>query len=168
MPVVHHICHSLTILVFRASPFVAAKIQQFANVWSTYANIGFRFIDSGDSDLRVTVTPGGSWSYIGTDAAGVSQDSPTINFGWFNDQTADDEFSRVVVHEFGHSIGCIHEQSSPVANIPWNKPVVYAYYLASNGWDQATVDAQVFAVADQATTEETPFDRTSIMYVELN
>ncbi|KAK5118447.1 hypothetical protein LTR62_002961 [Meristemomyces frigidus] len=153
----------LTVRIFGASPFVAGKIQQFANVWSSYANIGFKFVDSGDSNIRVTVTPGGSWSWIGTDANGIAQGQPTMNFGWFNDQTADDEFSRVIVHEFGHAIGCIHEASSPMAHIPWNKPVVYAYYLQSNGWDQAMVDAQVFAVADQANTEETAFDRTSIM-----
>lgn len=90
-----------------------------------------------------------------------------MNFGWFNDQTADDEFSRVVIHEFGHALGCIHEQSSPVANIPWNKPVVYAAYLQSDKWTPAMVDANVFTVASQATTIETAFDRTSIMYVSL-
>ncbi|KAK5113421.1 hypothetical protein LTR85_010849 [Meristemomyces frigidus] len=154
---------TLSVKITGATPFVTAKIQQFANEWSSYANIDFKFVDSGDTDIRVTVTPGGSWSFIGTDAKNIAQDQPTMNFGWFTDQTADSEFSRVIVHEFGHSIGCIHEQASPVANIPWNKPVVYAYYLQTNGWDQAMVDAQVFAVADQANVEDTPFDRTSIM-----
>jgi len=111
----------------------------------------------------VTVTPGGSWSYVGTGAKNIAQDQPTMNFGWFNDQTADTEFSRTVIHEFGHALGCIHEQASPVANIPWNKPVVYAYYLKNDNWDQQMVDSNVFAVASQATTIETAFDRTSIM-----
>jgi hypothetical protein len=144
---------------------VTSKIEQWANIWSEYANISFNFISSGNADIRVTVTPGGSWSRIGTDARNVSQDQPTMNFGWFNDQTADDEFSRVVTHEFGHALGCIHEQSSPVANIPWNKPVVYAWYLAHDNWGPAMVDANVFAVASQADTIETAFDRTSIMCV---
>jgi hypothetical protein len=151
----------------RASPFVASKIQQFANVWSEFANLTFNFVNSGDADIRVFVTPGGSWSYIGTGSKGVAQNEPTMNFGWFDDTTADEEFSRVIIHEFGHAIGCIHEQSSPVAHIPWNKDVVYAYYLKSNGWDQAMVDSNVFAVADQANTIETAFDRTSIMYFSL-
>ncbi|KAH7350893.1 hypothetical protein BKA65DRAFT_246865 [Rhexocercosporidium sp. MPI-PUGE-AT-0058] len=153
----------LTVKIIGASDFVKSKIQQFANVWSEFANLTFSFIDNGDTDIRVFVVPGGSWSYIGTGSKGVPQDQPTMNFGWFNDQTADDEFSRVVIHEFGHAIGCIHEQASPVANIPWNKPVVYEYYLKNDGWNQAQVDSNVFAVADQANTIETTFDRRSIM-----
>jgi hypothetical protein len=154
---------TLAVKIIGASPFVNSKIQQFANVWSAYANIDFKFVDSGDADIRVTVTPGGSWSHVGTFAKYIPQDQPTMNFGWFKDDTSDDEFSRVTVHEFGHAIGCLHEQSSPLAHIPWNKPVVYASYLESNGWDQATVDSQVFAVADPNVTIETDFDRTSIM-----
>jgi hypothetical protein len=148
---------------FSASNFVKAKIEQWANVWTEFANLSFNFVDSGDANIRVAVNPGGSWSYVGTGARTIPQDQQTMNFGWFDDQTADDEFSRVVIHEFGHAIGCIHEQSSPIANIPWNKPAVYAYYLKSNGWNQAQVDSQVFAVALQANTIETTFDRTSIM-----
>ncbi|OQO05246.1 hypothetical protein B0A48_09013 [Cryoendolithus antarcticus] len=154
---------TLMVSIFGASPFVESKIKQFAVEWSNFANIQFVFVAPGNSDIHITCTPGGSWSYIGTDARHIPQDQPSMNFGWFNDQTADDEFRRVVVHEFGHAIGCIHEQSSPVSNIPWNKPVVYAYYLKSNGWDQAMVDSQVFAVADPSVTVDTPFDRTSIM-----
>lgn len=117
----------------------------------------------GDSDIRISFNSGGSWSYIGTGAKTISQSEATMNFGWFDDQTADDEFSRTVIHEFGHAIGCIHEQSSPVANIQWNKPVVYEYYQRTNGWDKAKVDGNVFAVAAQANTLNSRYDNTSIM-----
>ena len=141
-----------------------SKIRQWAKVWSEYANVYFNFIDSGNAQIRVRVNSDGtSWSYIGKGALRVDPSQPTINFGWFNDQTSDDEFSRVIVHEFGHAIGCIHEQASPVANIPWNKPYVYAWYQQNLGWNQQQVDSQVFATADPNDTIETPFDRTSIM-----
>ncbi len=39
------------------------------------------------------------------------------------------------------------------------------YYLKNNGWNQEQVDANDFAVADQANTIETTFERTSIIYV---
>jgi hypothetical protein len=118
----------------------------------------------GDSDIRISFTPGiGSWSYIGTVAKSISQSDPTMNFGWFDDETSDEEFSRTIIHEFGHAIGCIHEQASPVVDIPWNKPAVYEYYLKNDGWDKAKVDANVFAKAVQADTLNSRFDNTSIM-----
>src|SRR5436305_14564503 len=150
--------------VSRASNFVYSKIQQFANLWSQYANINFSFTNADSANIRIAVdNDGTSWSYIGTGNLSVSQDKPTMNFGWFNDTTPDMEFSRVVVHEFGHALGCIHEQASPAAHIPWNKPVVYAWYLEPLGWNQAQVDSQVFAVVPQQGTWETLFDRFSIM-----
>jgi hypothetical protein len=145
---------------------VKAKIQQFANEWSEFANISFSFIDSGDADIRIDCNDKGfSNSYIGTSSKRLSQEQPTMNFGWFTDSTDDTEFSRTVVHEFGHAIGLAHEQASPVSNIPWNKPFVYDYYMKTYGWDQGMVDGNVFSTISQDETSESPFDRTSIMQV---
>lgn len=86
-----------------------------------------------------------------------------MNFGWFNDDTPDNEFSRTIIHEFGHALGCVHEHSSPAATIPWNRDAVYAYYLATQGWNKAQVDAQLFSEWSAATTEFSAFDAASIM-----
>lgn len=32
-----------------------------------------------------------------------------MHFGWLRDDTDDVEWRRVVVHEFGHALGAIHE-----------------------------------------------------------
>jgi len=149
------------------SDYVRSKVIQYATEWSRYANLTFRFMERdapGDSDIRISFTAGaGSWSYIGTGAKTIPQSEPTMNFGWFDDNSTDETFSRTVIHEFGHAIGCIHEQASPVVDIPWNKDAVYAYYLRTNGWDKAKVDGNVFARAAQANTLNTSWDRTSIM-----
>lgn len=86
-----------------------------------------------------------------------------MNFGWFDDNTPDDEFSRTIIHEFGHALGCVHEHQSPAAAIPWNRDAVYYYYLVNDGWNRAEVDAQIFAEWAAADTQFTPFDPASIM-----
>jgi len=157
---------STTNNMFSQSDFVRSKVIQYATEWSLYANLTFNFMARdapGDSDIRVSFTPGGSWSYIGTGAKTIPQTEPTMNFGWFDDETSDQEFSRTVIHEFGHAIGCIHEQASPVVDIPWNKLAVYAHYLEVNGWDKDKVDHNVFRKAEQASTLNSNWDKTSIM-----
>jgi hypothetical protein len=67
------------------------------------------------------------------------------------------------IHEFGHSLGLLHEQSFP-GGIKWNKsPEVYAYYEKTQGWDKKKVDAQVFEVNNVFYTNGTTYDPKSIM-----
>ena len=142
---------------------VRAKIMQYANVWSTYANIRFQFVTSGNADVRIQCDASGlSNSIIGTDARQVPQSNYTMRFGWFTDATLDAEFSRTVVHEFGHVLGCIHEHQSPSINIPWNKDYVYAEY-AQQGWDRAMVDQNIFQHYSSVITQFTAYDKLSIM-----
>ena len=155
---------TLRVKILNGSDKIKSKIQQYANVWSQFANIQFQFVDSGDAEIRVNNdSSNGSWSYVGTNNLIVASDQKTMNFGWFTDATAEAEFSRVITHEFGHAIGCIHEHNSPAADIPWNKPAVYAYYEATQGWTQAQVDTNIFQLYDRNLTQFSAFDTGSIM-----
>ncbi|HEY6505299.1 MAG TPA: M12 family metallopeptidase [Chitinophagaceae bacterium] len=72
-----------------------------------------------------------------------------------------------VLHEFGHALGLLHEQSYPNA-IKWNKAdSVYAYYEKTQGWNREKVDAQVFEVSDQFYTNGTSYDPKSIMQYSI-
>ena len=56
----------------------------------------------------------GSWSYLGTDATRVPKESFTMNLGFVDRPT--------VLHEFGHSLGLIHEHQSPFpGGFKWNR-----------------------------------------------
>ena len=77
------------------------------------------------------------------------------------------EMYRTVVHEFGHSIGMLHEQSYKGA-ISWNKSdSVYNYYKQTQGWEKDKVDFNVFNVSDKFYTNGTTYDPKSIMHYTI-
>jgi serralysin len=151
----------------QGDPVVKQRVMAFANQWTEHANLEFDFGDHAEAEIRITFDPNlGSWSRIGTDATLFPQSQPTMNFGWLQPTTADQTYSAVVLHEFGHAIGCIHEHQSPSGGIQWNKPVVYAYYKRL-GWTKADVDYNLFYAFDQDSTNHVSasetFDPQSIM-----
>lgn len=117
------------------------------------------------ADLRIDFNPdAGSWSYVGTDNRLINPGQPTMNLGWAALDTPEDDFSSVVVHEFGHALGLLHEHNHPDAVIHWNKPAVYADLGGPpNNWPKATIDANVFAAFDAASVLTTGFDKDSVM-----
>jgi hypothetical protein len=147
-------------------PFVQQNVMYYAKQWENYANIYFDLVNSGPAEIRISFTPGGSWSYVGTDALNTTdQSQPTMNFGWFDHNTPQVEFSRTVLHEFGHCLGCIHEHQSPGAQINWNKPYVYDYcqYRQVPPWDRQKVDKNLFSRFSSSEITNSVFDPQSIM-----
>lgn len=156
----------LRVHFYEGNQFVKEKVRQYAREWEKYANIKFDFVDDPTAEIRVSFNlDGSSWSAVGRDALNIDwfpPNTPTMNYGWLTPDSDEDEFSRVIIHEFGHALGCIHEHSSPDANIPWDEQKVYAYY-AERGWDKATVDHNVFKKYSATITQFSGFDRESIM-----
>jgi serralysin len=73
---------------------------------------------------------------------------------------------RTTRHEFGHSLGLLHEQSYP-GGIKWNADTVYKYYEQFN-WDKAKVDFNVLEVSDQFFTNGTTYDPKSVMHYAVH
>ncbi|KZV90877.1 zincin, partial [Exidia glandulosa HHB12029] len=155
---------TLRVKILNGSSKVRSKIQQYANAWTPYMNLKLEFVPSGQAEIRVTIdVSNASWSYVGTDALAADPNSQTMNFGWLTDNTSEIEFSRVITHEFGHALGCIHEHQSPAADIPWDKPAVYAYYQKTQDWTEAQVDQNIFEHFNDSTTQFSAFDPRSII-----
>ncbi len=155
---------TLRVRFLDGDPVVQQRIIPFALDWTKYANIHFEFGDDPNAEIRISFQYPGSWSYIGTDALGVPKDQPTMNFGWLTRDTPDDEYARVVRHEFGHALGAIHEHQNPAAGIPWDKEAVYAYFTGPpNNWTREQVDLNLFRKYSRDITQFTEFDPKSIM-----
>lgn len=156
----------LTVRFLGGEKTVQERVEKYAHQWEEFANVGFKFVDEGPAVIRVAFIPNvGSWSYLG---AGnllhwFRQERPTMNYGWLTPNTGEEEYSRVVLHEFGHALGCIHEHQHPAAGVPWDKEKAYAWYSQSNGWSRAEVDAQVFNRYNRFLTQFSKFDPDSIM-----
>jgi hypothetical protein len=143
---------------------VQQRLQPFAQQWEQHANIKFEFGTDPKAEIRISFKQAGSWSYLGTDALSIAPTQPTMNFGWLKANTAEDEYSRVVIHEFGHALGCIHEHQNPSTNIPWDKEAVYKYYQGPpNNWSRSQVDTNLFTRYGANITRFSAFDRESIM-----
>lgn len=146
---------TLRVRLLKGTPQQHARAELAAQEWTRYANVRFRFGDEQDAEIRISFDPlSGAWSTVGTDALGVPLSQPTMNLGIDTEASA--------LHEFGHALGLIHENSSPNARLPWDKQAVYRTMTnAPNFWDRRTVDTNLF---EQLTgIEYRPFDADSIM-----
>jgi hypothetical protein len=74
------------------------------------------------------------------------------------------EIRRVVSHEFGHSLGLIHEHQNPDHPIQWDRKAVIADLSGPpNSWDEATIEHNIFEKYDPAKLSATAVDPKSIM-----
>lgn len=155
---------TLRVLLVGGSPTVRAKVQELAVQWNQFSGVKIQFVMDGQAEIRVSFTADGtSWSYVGTDTLQIPDEKPTMNFGWLTDTTSDEEFSRVVLHEFGHALGLVHEHQNPAAGIPWDKQKVYDYYWRHTKWTREEVDLNLFQLYKKNTTQFSAFDSQSIM-----
>jgi hypothetical protein len=144
------------------------KVEAVAHQWEQYANIKFKFIASGPAEIRISFfADSGSWSAVGRDALNHQYfplHQPTMNYGWLRNDTSDDEYSRVVLHEFGHALGCIHEHQSPTFTRVWNKKAVLKYFQGPpNYWTPADIQFNVLGKYSPQGLAATKFDPKSIM-----
>jgi len=145
-----------------------SRTEAIAHAWSQFANVSFRFGGSGGADLRISfLADPGSWSAVGTDCLlkdAFPASEPTMNFGWLRDETDDIEFRRVVLHEFGHALGAIHEHQNPSGGIQWNLAAVYKYFSGPpNNWTKEEIDFNIVQKYSVTQLNATTFDPKSIM-----
>ena len=154
------------------APALREKLRRTAHLWVYYANVNFDWVDAGRADVRIEINGSGvSNSYIGTDCRSIPEDKPTMVFGWLDDNSSDEEITRVVLHEFGHALGLLHEHQNPSGKIVWDYDAAYKYFRHRFGslTDAEYEDVlQRNVISPANSTNFSAFDRSSIMLYSMD
>lgn len=79
-------------------------------------------------------------------------------------KNSEKEFNRIVLHEFGHALGFIHEHQNPEGNIKWNIPAVYKHYTSEPYyWKIEDINKNILEKYSSNQLNATKFDPYSIM-----
>ena len=142
--------------------FIKPELINLSFIWDTPLK---------DSDIRITFVKAlGSFSELGIQAKDTPKDKPTMNLGWLdNDIDFDKEELKgtgaVVIHEFGHFLGLIHEHSRGDASLTWNKELIIKEVGAPpNSWTPKECEEQIFTAYDKSKFNGSEYDADSIMH----
>jgi len=157
----------LTVSFMESTPAdLQERILSHMNAWNKCGGISFT-LTKGTGDVRISRKAGGYWSYLGTDIFHIPKNRPTMNLEAFSMSTPESEYKRVVRHETGHTLGFPHEHMRKALVARIDPAKAYRWFLANQGWDKATVNAQVLTSLKEADIMGTAPDQTSIMCYQL-
>ena len=147
------------------SAALQGRVKSAAKQWESIANLTFDFRNAGPTAIRIAFLPGkGSWSYIGTVCKTIPEPRPTMNYGWLTDASSDAVVRQVVLHEFGHAVGLIHEHQNPLGGIKWNRDAVIADLSGPpNNWNLDKIETNMFKHYDPTALVASAVDKKSIM-----
>ncbi|ONH25771.1 M12 family metallopeptidase [Pseudofrankia asymbiotica] len=143
-----------------------ARIISHLNAWSKTTSVSFVETDKA-GDVRISLGPGGYYSFLGTDIKLVPPNRQTMNLEGFHMGMPESEFRRVVRHEAGHTLGFAHEHMRKELVNRIDREKAYMYFRETQGWDRETVDQQVLTPLDAAAIMGTPADQDSVMCYQL-
>jgi hypothetical protein len=135
-------------------------------------NLKFKWdVPIDEADVRISYNKQlGSFSLLGTQALqSRNTKEPTMNLGWIDDDTDfDSEIYRgtgiVIMHEFGHLLGMIHEHSRADAKLEWNEQlVIQTLGQPPNNWSPQQCSEQIFNRYKLSQFNGSTYDKYSVM-----
>jgi hypothetical protein len=125
----------VTVYFFDKTPtikqVVLDEIIRIANQWQPYSGIKFTPVQKPEqSDIRVSLRVKNTWSLIGTSALKEKFTACTMGLNYLDITYRKDpkKFRSIVLHEFGHALGLIHEHRHPEMTLLWDTAAVLHFY----------------------------------------
>ncbi|KAK7683369.1 hypothetical protein QCA50_013631 [Cerrena zonata] len=162
----------ITFSFFDGNGIQRAKVHRAILKWAMYINLTFVECQSG-GDIRIGFDEAaGSWSTVGTFARMVGLNEPTMNLGWINAETESTIPAEegVILHEFGHALGLLHEHQSPARHgvLTFNATETIRDFRIAHSWTHDMVEESVLHVWNQSElSSHSRFDTRSIMMYSI-
>lgn len=163
----------ITVSFLDGDPALQERVRRVAEEWvgqdadgNRMANLTLTFRkDTNNTAVRISFKYRGSWSAIGTTCRNRTDlTQPTMNFGWLRPDSPEETLRRVVLHEFGHALGLIHEHQNPNGHLNWNRDAVIRDLSGPpNNWTLDVIERNMFQPYAENEVNSTPLDVHSIM-----
>ncbi|KAG9308594.1 hypothetical protein JVU11DRAFT_11699 [Chiua virens] len=141
-------------------------VEKTIKQWEEYANVKFLAKDESNpdilSDIRVRFGLGpSSWGYIGPSRP---TDKVTVSLGGLPGLPPE-KSKAIILHEFGHVLGMLHEHQSPVrgGDIVLNEEAVFKHFDGCRTY----LRNQIIKVFNHSDSNFSEFDPKSIMMYPL-
>ncbi|MCI0450595.1 MAG: hypothetical protein L0Y79_12580 [Chlorobi bacterium] len=156
----------LGVSFLNGSPKLHEKVAEVAKTWENYANIKFDFTGNSRNVIRIRFNAGKNDSKIGTDALTFPAEEETMCYAYIHENSSEPEIKRVVLHEFGHALGLIHEHFHPYSGINFDRENTIKHFMSASGFSEADVEKNVLRTYCINQLSSTEFDPNSIRFIQ--
>lgn len=161
-----NIGQTLHIKFLSGSPPLRQKIINIARKWEQYANIHFKFVDSGESHIRINLQADGFIDApLGTIANIYPPDEANVQMDT-SGFTSSSHANAVVLHLFGHILGLHHENEMPLNGRKWDRYAMLDYF-SDHGWSEEQVDERIIQPYSVSVSDNIKVDKASVMYIHF-